>query len=162
MPRDDDQPETRSGINPWSVSGMGMELVGSIIGALLLGWGVDYFFRTSPWGIVIGAFVGLVGGGYNFAKQARKLQRRSTAGMNPSRYRTIHDGEGDGVGVSSSDADAVAPLREGSLLEERERPSMMDRMFGAEATEMVDEEEIRWPEGFEGTPDLPEDKEGGA
>lgn len=147
-------------INPWAVSGLGMELAGAVIGMGLLGWGVDYFFGTEPWGLTIGAVVGLLGGGYNFVKRARALQRRAIAGMNPSRFRKIDEDEVEaaGDGGSATETDDGPALREGGLLEERKRHSMMDRMFGSASSDLADDGEVRWPEGFEDTPDLPEEE----
>lgn len=55
------------------MSGMGLELVGAIIVMTLAGWGFDRWQGTSPTGTLVGALLGLVGGGYNFGKEARRL-----------------------------------------------------------------------------------------
>jgi F0F1-type ATP synthase assembly protein I len=54
---------------------MGTEFAGAIIGLTLLGLWVDWHWQTSPAGVLIGASLGIVGGGYNFIKQALRLMR---------------------------------------------------------------------------------------
>ncbi len=146
-------------INPWSVSGLGMELVGAVVGMGLLGWFVDYSANTEPWGVTIGAVLGLIGGGYNFGKKAMALQKRSIASMDASRFRTVIDEDeadaGESTGTGSAGHGAGDAIREGGSLETRKRPSMMDRMFGSEEGEMDEDEDVRFPPDFDGTPTLP-------
>jgi F0F1-type ATP synthase assembly protein I len=52
------------------LSGLGVELVGAVGGFTLMGWLWDRYHETSPWGVVIGAVLGLVGGMYNLIRQA--------------------------------------------------------------------------------------------
>lgn len=59
----------------WRVSGMGMELTGSIVGMALLGWLVDRWQGTSPLWTLVLLGVGMVGGGYNFLRSARAISR---------------------------------------------------------------------------------------
>lgn len=54
------------------LAGLGMELAAAVIGATLLGFWIDRRFATEPWGVVIGALVGIVGGLYNFVHQASR------------------------------------------------------------------------------------------
>ncbi len=61
----------------WRISGLGMELTASIIGMVLVGWLVDRWAGTSPRWTVILAILGVIGGGYNFARQAVRLQRKA-------------------------------------------------------------------------------------
>jgi len=74
-PRSDKQNEDSSAL--WRISGMGGELAGSIVGMLFLGWLIDKWANTSPRWTIILSVLGLVGGGYNFARQAVRLQRRT-------------------------------------------------------------------------------------
>lgn len=53
--------------------GLGTELAASVAGTLLLGYFLDQHFKTSPWLLLVGATVGLIGGFYNFIKQVRRL-----------------------------------------------------------------------------------------
>ena len=59
-----------SGPNWIKLSGLGVELVGAVGGFTLLGWLWDRYHATSPWGVVIGAVLGLIGGMYNLIRQA--------------------------------------------------------------------------------------------
>jgi F0F1-type ATP synthase assembly protein I len=54
---------------------MGVEFSAGIVGMLALGWLVDEGLGTKPWGMIVGAAMGIVGGGYNFFKQAQKMNR---------------------------------------------------------------------------------------
>ncbi len=54
-------------------AGMGLELAGAIIGLTLAGYWVDLKFDTRPIGLTVGAVVGIVGGMYNFIRQAIAL-----------------------------------------------------------------------------------------
>jgi ATP synthase protein I len=56
-------------------SGVGLELAGAIAGLALLGYWIDGKFGTSPWGILTGVVVGLVGGLYNLVKQSLEAVR---------------------------------------------------------------------------------------
>ncbi len=49
---------------------MGTELAAGVIGMGLLGWLLDRWMHTSPWIMLGGIFVGLVGGGWNFIRRA--------------------------------------------------------------------------------------------
>lgn len=59
------------------MSGMGLELAGAIIGLTLLGLWIDHKFDTGPYGIVICASLGVIGGMYNLIRQALKQTSRS-------------------------------------------------------------------------------------
>jgi F0F1-type ATP synthase assembly protein I len=48
-------------------------LVGSILFFLAIGWAVDKFFQSSPWGIVIGILFGSIVGFYQFIRVSSKL-----------------------------------------------------------------------------------------
>jgi F0F1-type ATP synthase assembly protein I len=48
-------------------------LVGSILFFLAIGWAVDKFFQSSPWGIVIGILFGSIVGFYQFIRISSKL-----------------------------------------------------------------------------------------
>ena len=74
------QPTNLSGL--WRYSGMGIELAAAIVGLTLAGYWVDYKFGTGPKGLLIGAVVGIVGGFYNFIRQALLLEKQQTADNN--------------------------------------------------------------------------------
>ena len=63
-----------------AISGLGLEFAGSIVGMVLVGWGIDALAGTGRlWTMILG-IVGIIGGGYNFLKRARmymKAQERA-------------------------------------------------------------------------------------
>ncbi|MEO1129489.1 MAG: AtpZ/AtpI family protein [Planctomycetota bacterium] len=74
-----------TGINPWRLTGMGTELAGSIIGPGLIGWLIDRWAGTTPTWTLILAAIGIIGGGYNFFRQAMALNRQAAAAYQGSR-----------------------------------------------------------------------------
>lgn len=57
----------------WRMFGYGWELISQMLAGLLLGWGVDWFFETKPWGIVVGTCVGLLVGLVTFVRRTIRL-----------------------------------------------------------------------------------------
>ena len=51
-------------------SGMGMELAAAVAGFVLVGVWIDRHYETAPWGVVIGAVLGLVGGMSNLIRES--------------------------------------------------------------------------------------------
>lgn len=96
------KPEKRSDDSPtsglWRASGMGAEFTAGIVGMLALGWLVDEGLDTKPWGMIIGAAMGIVGGGYNFFRQAQKMNRDASEAFrrdHADRPRTSRDDAAD-------------------------------------------------------------------
>ncbi|HVZ20303.1 MAG TPA: AtpZ/AtpI family protein [Vicinamibacterales bacterium] len=58
-------------------SGVGLELAGAIAGFALIGYWVDGKFGTSPWGMLGGVVLGLVGGLYNLVKESLAAMREA-------------------------------------------------------------------------------------
>jgi ATP synthase protein I len=58
-------------------AGLGFELAASVLVLTLLGWWVDRHFGSTPWGVLSGALIGLVGGMYNLVRQALEAVRPS-------------------------------------------------------------------------------------
>jgi ATP synthase protein I len=58
-------------------SGIGLELAGVIAGLALLGYWIDRRYGTSPWGILGGVCVGLVGGLYNLVRESLEAIREA-------------------------------------------------------------------------------------
>jgi F0F1-type ATP synthase assembly protein I len=56
-------------------SGAGLELAGATAGLALAGYWMDGRFDTGPWGLLVGVFIGIVGGLYNLVKEAIQAQR---------------------------------------------------------------------------------------
>ena len=46
------------------------DLLGGILGGLVIGWSIDYFAGTSPWGLLIMLFIGIVVAFRNIIKAA--------------------------------------------------------------------------------------------
>jgi F0F1-type ATP synthase assembly protein I len=51
-------------------SGVGLELAGATAGLALVGYWIDRKFGTSPWGILGGVTIGIVGGLYNLIRES--------------------------------------------------------------------------------------------
>ncbi len=47
------------------------ELIGGIIGGLGLGWVVDHFAHTKPWGMIVGTLLGMVAAIYTIIKSSQ-------------------------------------------------------------------------------------------
>lgn len=59
-----------------SLAGLGFDLAASVAVGTALGWWIDHRFGTDPWGIVVCALVGIVGGLLNFVRAGQKMMRR--------------------------------------------------------------------------------------
>jgi F0F1-type ATP synthase assembly protein I len=59
---------------------MGLELAAAIVALTLAGLWVDHRFGTGPKGVIIGAILGVVGGSYNFIRQALALTKQGGTG----------------------------------------------------------------------------------
>lgn len=59
------------------LAGLGIELVASVVGLGALGWWIDRTQQTDPWGLVICATIGFVGGMYNLIRSAQKATREA-------------------------------------------------------------------------------------
>ena len=62
------------------LSGMGFELVAAVGGFILVGYWWDRHFGTGPWGIVVGAVLGMIGGMYNLIRQSLVASREAASG----------------------------------------------------------------------------------
>ena len=60
-------------------AGMGVELGAAIIGLTLLGLWIDYRCQTGPIFLLVGAGLGIIGGFYNFIRQALRMSQELTA-----------------------------------------------------------------------------------
>lgn len=63
-----DRPQKASRL--WRYSDLGIELAATIAGLTLLGYWIDHKLGTRPKGVLAGAALGIVGGFYNFIRQA--------------------------------------------------------------------------------------------
>lgn len=48
-------------------------LIGAILIFLAVGWGIDKFFQTAPWGIVVGIIFGSIVGFYQFIRISSQI-----------------------------------------------------------------------------------------
>ena len=73
-------------------SGVGLELAGATAALALVGYWVDDKFGTSPWGILIGVVIGIVGGLYNLVKEslAAVNEAREDDAKNESKERSTN------------------------------------------------------------------------
>jgi F0F1-type ATP synthase assembly protein I len=72
-------PEEPKSTGDWSkLSSIGFELVGAVGGFTFAGYLWDRHFGSSPWGILIGAILGLIGGMYNLVRQSLLATRGSS------------------------------------------------------------------------------------
>lgn len=88
------------------LAGVGLEFAAAVAGLTLLGYWIDRRFGSAPWGVLIGAAIGLIGGTYNLIRQATAKPSRparetgtgeSVAGENAAaEKKTAGDEEGGG------------------------------------------------------------------
>lgn len=70
------------------LSGIGIELAAAVAGFTFAGYWWDRYFGTRPWGALIGALLGLVGGMYNLIRQSLTAVRETGSGT-----KTTHGDE---------------------------------------------------------------------
>jgi F0F1-type ATP synthase assembly protein I len=58
-------------------SGVGLELAGATAGLALLGYWIDTHYGTTPWGILGGVIIGMVGGLYNLVRESLAAVREA-------------------------------------------------------------------------------------
>jgi F0F1-type ATP synthase assembly protein I len=69
-------------------SGIGIEFAAAVAGFALVGYWIDKRYDSSPWGLLIGAMLGLIGGTYNFVRvslAALKQSERDRVGSDEDR-----------------------------------------------------------------------------
>jgi len=81
-------PGRRQGPSLWRYSGIGFELIGAVGALSLFGYWIDRHFGTTPWGLIIGALIGIIGGLWNLIREALIMSREST--------QARHDGDSGG------------------------------------------------------------------
>ena len=70
-------------------SGIGVEFAGVVIGFTLIGLWIDRHYDKSPWGVLIGSSLGLIGGMYNLIRESLAASRDAA---NESHKRAASDG----------------------------------------------------------------------
>lgn len=85
--------------------GLGLEFAAAVAGLSLLGYWVDRHYGTSPWGLLIGALLGLIGGLNNFvrgglvaAREAAEEAAGKTGETTAGHGEGADDEPGDGSG----------------------------------------------------------------
>ena len=58
------------------LSGMGFEFAAAVIGFVLVGYWIDRHYGCRPKGVLIGAALGILGGGYNLIRTALQASRQ--------------------------------------------------------------------------------------
>ncbi|MFO0827192.1 MAG: AtpZ/AtpI family protein [Phycisphaerales bacterium] len=88
----------------WALMAVGWEFVSEVVAGLLIGWGIDYFFNTRPWGIIGGVVAGLLVGISTFIRRALSIQRSLGPVVRPpggwaseSPHRGDDDSDADGT-----------------------------------------------------------------
>jgi F0F1-type ATP synthase assembly protein I len=69
--------EPKSGSGGSNLAGIGFEFVGAVVGFTFFGYLWDRYFGSRPWGLLIGALLGLIGGTYNLIRQTLAANRGS-------------------------------------------------------------------------------------
>lgn len=52
-------------------SGVGVEFAAAVAGLAFFGYWIDLKFQSKPWGFIIGAALGLIGGTYNLIRETK-------------------------------------------------------------------------------------------
>jgi len=58
-------------------AGLGFDFAAAMLVFVLVGYWIDGHFECSPWGVLIGAVLGLVGGMYNLIRQGLAATREA-------------------------------------------------------------------------------------
>lgn len=53
-------------------SGVGVEFAAAVAGFTAVGFWIDRRYDSAPWGLIIGAALGLIGGSYNLVRESLK------------------------------------------------------------------------------------------
>ncbi len=69
-----------SAIQSGRVFAIGMDFVYGVVGCAALGWGLDWWFKTGPRWLLIGAGIGIVVAMYRFIREGLRISR---GGGNP-------------------------------------------------------------------------------
>ncbi len=58
-------------------AGVGIEFAAAVAAFALVGYWIDRHYQTGPWGVLIGAGLGLIGGTYNLVRESLAAFRES-------------------------------------------------------------------------------------
>jgi F0F1-type ATP synthase assembly protein I len=62
------------------LAGLGFELLAAVVGFAVVGYWIDRHYATAPWGLIIGATLGIVGGMYNLIRSFLAVSRQAQRG----------------------------------------------------------------------------------
>lgn len=71
-------------------------VIGGVFGGLGLGWTLDRFAHTSPFGLISGVLLGLAGSIYAAIRGAATINARTAAKVKPSTTAAADDDDDDG------------------------------------------------------------------
>jgi F0F1-type ATP synthase assembly protein I len=81
----------------WRLAGVGGEFASHVVAGVALGWGVDWYFGVSPWGILIGSIAGLAVGALQFVKSSLRLNKElGPVQRPPGGWAEVRDEEPEG------------------------------------------------------------------
>ncbi|MBW8876554.1 MAG: AtpZ/AtpI family protein [Acidobacteria bacterium] len=72
--------EPKTGGRSKGLSGIGFEMAAAVAGFTLIGYWWDRHFGSSPWGLLTGAALGLIGGTYNLIRQSQSAFKETGRG----------------------------------------------------------------------------------
>ena len=76
--------ESKSEGRSKGLSSIGFEMAAAVAGFTLIGYWWDRHFVSSPWGLLTGAALGLIGGTYNLIRQSRSAFKEVDGGSKKS------------------------------------------------------------------------------
>ena len=84
--------ETKGDRPTWvRYAGVGVEFAAAVAGFTLVGFWIDRHYDSRPWGVLIGAFLGLTGGMYNLIRESlaafREIDRTKDAKRREDSHR---------------------------------------------------------------------------
>ncbi len=75
-------------------AGMGFDFAAAVAGFCILGWWIDRHWQIeNHWGLLICAFLGLIGGTYNFIRQAIQASREANEAARRQRDDAASDND---------------------------------------------------------------------
>lgn len=73
-------------------SGIGIEFAAAVGGFAAVGYWIDRTYGSAPWGVIVGAALGLIGGMYNLVKASLKaFQDQNSDGNSKDQENDEHD-----------------------------------------------------------------------
>jgi len=73
-------------------AGLGFDFGAALVVFVLIGYWVDRHYGCSPWGVLVGCGLGIVGGLYNLIRQGLKMTRNAVE--SDGEYRAEKEAEG--------------------------------------------------------------------